>query len=490
MAIRFSALEADIRQAEVIDQYKVGMATVYITSDCRYLIQEPHLSREAYAIYSKLEDRMDTFLQSLGDIRTDPERMHELEGRIWKEAQKTRQADRVSDFFGVLKYFIMRNKAGYGLLDVLVNDDQVDEIFVEGRGIEVAVSHRRHQEFGLLETNIVIGDVIGTSLLVSNLLRKIGKTVVTKPVTEGITDQKHRVTITYGNAIPANGPAITISKFQAKSYSVTDLLRLGTISRLEAAYLWMLNDAGAFGLVAGDAGSGKTTMLNSIGTMSNPRWRVITIEDVRRLHIPHRHVLAFDVWPLDDHERLLQLVRASRWMRPDLLMVDDVQEEEAREVFRSAQNGHAVLASMNCHDIDSLLCRLGADPIGIKPAMQAILWYAVLMDRFRSPQGRYVRRIRSIMEFDPANCVPSRTDLFSGNAKAMEGPESIEDLLRKSKLVRHAAEILGVNPEADLQARIKLLDECLEKNAGKVHDVFEILKKHYRPNRIRIADQK
>jgi len=105
MATRFSALEADIRQAEVIDQYKVRLATVYITSDCRYLIQEPRLSREEYAIYSKLEDRMGAFLQSPGSTGTDPERMQELEGRIWKEATKIRQAGRVSDFLWGAKIF-------------------------------------------------------------------------------------------------------------------------------------------------------------------------------------------------------------------------------------------------------------------------------------------------------------------------------------------------------------------------------------------------
>ncbi|MDE1863624.1 MAG: type II/IV secretion system ATPase subunit [Thaumarchaeota archaeon] len=482
MAVRSTALEADIRQAEIIEQYRVGMATVYITSDARYLIQEPRLPREEHEICSRINERLAPFLQPPGGSKDKAEWMHDIEERIWREAQRIRRADRVSDFFAVLKYYVMRDAAGYGLLDVPFSDDMVGEIFVDGRGIEVAVTHRNHREFGLLDTNIVIGDDIQTGLLVSGLARKIGRTEPARPIMEGITDQKHRVTIAYVDAAPSACPAITVSKFQATPPAITGLLLSGTLSRLEAAYLWMLNDACATGLVAGGRGSGKTALLNSIATMSNPRWRVITIEQVRALRVPHRHAMSFDIGPLDGPARLVGLAGASRWMRPDLLLVDCLTAEEAHEVFRSAQNGQALVASTNCHDIDSLLC----GPAGpcTKSSPRTMPWYAASMSQFRTPDGKYAPRMTSLVEFDPSRKAPSGTELFCNSRAAAGRPEGIEGILKKSRLAGHAAKILGVDPLADLQSRIRLLDECLEKRAEKIEDAFEILKKYYLPDRI------
>jgi len=46
-------------------------------------------------------------------------------------------------------------------------------------------------------------------------------------------------------------------KFTRQPYTITHLLELGAMNRLRAAYLWVLFDVKAFGLIIGEMGSGR-----------------------------------------------------------------------------------------------------------------------------------------------------------------------------------------------------------------------------------------
>ncbi len=177
MVFRFTALDAEISQAQVIDYYTVGEAYVYITSAGQYLIKEPVLSQEEYAIYGNMIERLMNSLPFIDRLETDEEKIHHLETHIWKEAQETGQVEKVSKFFDRLRYYIIREVIGYGIFDVLIHDDDIEEILAERFDRNVGVIHRKHSELHILDTNIVLGKSDEMNSYVSRLMQKTGKSV-------------------------------------------------------------------------------------------------------------------------------------------------------------------------------------------------------------------------------------------------------------------------------------------------------------------------
>ena len=87
--------------------------------------------------------------------------------------------------------------------------------------------------------------------------------------------------------IDRGGVPLELAGFAGGVVVITDDVGGGVRFLPMAAYVWVMNDAKSFSFIVGESGSGKTTMINALCCMSNPRWHVLTIEEVRELAIPH-----------------------------------------------------------------------------------------------------------------------------------------------------------------------------------------------------------
>ena len=481
-------LFADISNVDVVEQYSIGQAKVFVTKDGRYLIVEPKITAQGHEIYEHMMEQLFLSLEPLENAR-DP--VSYIETHIWKEAEQQAILDQVKSNFTELKYFLVRDIIGYGILDVMMNDDNIEEITAERFDKTVGVIHRKFTEFNILDSNVLFGSEDVMNSYIQRLVQRTGHTVTAAaPVMNAMTPTGDRITVTYEREVSLPGPTIDIRKFTRQPYTITHLLELGAMSKLMAAYLWILFDAKAFGLIIGETGSGKTTTINSLMCLTNPRWKIVTIEETPELKIPHyrwERLFTRTSSMISDSANnyditIMDLIKASLRMRPDFEIVGEVRGEEAFALFQSAATGHGGLTSFHASGVESALSRLSAEPINIRASQQMLLWFVLHITRMRNDKKQIVRRVASLNEVIPRH--EGRVELseiFRYDIKRNSfGTETPEELIKKSQRLQQAADLLNIdNLSGELKTRMYLIEQCLKNKAKKIDDVFAILGKYY-----------
>ncbi|MFY9299954.1 MAG: type II/IV secretion system ATPase subunit [Candidatus Nitrosotenuis sp.] len=475
---------ADLEQCEVIDSYSVGSADVFITKDGRYMVSEPKLSVEAHTVYDQM---MQQLFLSLEPLKSgDP--VSYIETHIWDEAKLLAITDKVGAAFSQLKYYLVRDVVGYGILDVLMRDENIEEITCERFDRVVGVIHRKYTEFNILDTNIKFGSAESMNSYIQKIIQRTGGSVTAAfPIVNAMTAEGDRITATYESEVSFPGPTISIRRFARKPFTIVNLLEFGTLDLVLAAYLWLLLDAKAFGLIVGETGSGKTTIANALMVLTNPRWKILTIEETPELKIPHyRWERLFTrtspmITQSENYDiTMMDLIKASLRMRPDFEIVGEVRGQEAQFLFQSAATGHGGLTTFHASNAESALKRLSSEPINIKPGQQMLLWFIAHVTRLRTPDKKMKRKIVSIEEVLPGAEAVGLLRVFEYDKKTDSfGIADIDELAARSVKVHLAANVLGVNLGEDLQKRITLLHECRQRGLKDLPEIVGVLSKYY-----------
>ncbi|RMF32477.1 MAG: type II secretion system protein E, partial [Candidatus Nitrosothermus koennekii] len=444
------------------------------------------LNEKEKELYSKLIETLFFSLKPLKDIENP---IAYLEKYILKESEELEIDKEVKNSFNKLRYYLIRDVIGYGILDVPMNDENIEEITCERFDRSIGVVHREYTQFNILDTNIVFGGLDTMNGYVQRIMQRAGKSVTAAvPIMDAVTKDGDRIMVTYSNEVSLPGPTISIRKFPRQPYVITHLLNFNTLNKLMAAYIWLLIDVKAFGLIVGETGSGKTTLINSLLCLSNPRWKVITIEETPELKIPHYRwqrlvtrssaSIAEEKFEID----IMDLVKASMRMRPDFLIVGEVRGIEAHMLFQSAATGHGGLTSFHASDPLAALNRLSAEPINVKTSQQMLLWFIIHVTKIRLPNGRIVRRVTNISEVLPKEEKVEINEIFKYNIREDRfniEEDEIDILVNKCKRAKQAAELLNVDLEEDLKRRMYFIDKCQKKQANTVDDVFDIIEEYY-----------
>ncbi|MEI7961477.1 MAG: ATPase, T2SS/T4P/T4SS family [archaeon] len=240
---------------------------------------------------------------------------------------------------------VVREMVGYGLIDDLIKDDNLEEIMIVGPKRPVYVFHR---EYEMMLTNIEYYSEQEIEDLINKIAREVNRRVdVSSPLLDARLTDGSRVNATIPPA-SISGGTITIRKFRKDPYSMIDLVRMNTISSEAAAFLWLAVDGmgtkPANVLISGGTGSGKTTLLNVLASFVPDRERVITIEDTAELNLPIKHWIRLESRPpgLEGAGELKMdiLTKNSLRMRPDRIIVGEIRHEEAFTLFTALNTGH------------------------------------------------------------------------------------------------------------------------------------------------------
>lgn len=253
---------------------------------------------------------------------------------------------------------IQNEVLGYGPIQMLLDDETVTEVMVNGYD-QVFV-----ERFGKLQlSDIVFDDESHVMRVIDKIVAPLGRRVdESSPMVDARLPDGSRV-----NAIipPLSliGPILTIRRFPKQPLTVEDIVRLGSMTRDMADFLSAAVRARLNIVVSGGTGSGKTTLLNVLSSFIPDSERIVTVEDAAELQLVQKHVLTLESRPANIDGKgevaIRDLVRNTLRMRPDRIIVGECRAGEALDMLQAMNTGHdGSLTTAHANTPRDLLSRL------------------------------------------------------------------------------------------------------------------------------------
>jgi pilus assembly protein CpaF len=140
------------------------------------------------------------------------------------------------------------------------------------------------------------------------------------------------------------GTVLSLRVPHRRVLSLDELLASGTVTEQGARLLHTVMDRRLAFLVSGGTGTGKTTLLNSLLSLTPAHERLVLVEDASELRPEHPHVVGLEARPPNvegaGEITLRTLVRQALRMRPDRLVVGEVRGAEVVELMAALNTGH------------------------------------------------------------------------------------------------------------------------------------------------------
>lgn len=407
-----------------------------------YLDEVPLTSQEA-KVYSYILDKLETEL-TVPRSEVDPKKYF------------AEQARRIVSKYGIrvaaipwakILYFAERDLVGFGVLDAMLRDPNIEDISVDGVGKPIFVYHRKFESLG---TNVTFTRDVELDNLITRLAHMAGKHISTAfPILQGTLPGRHRLLATFRREVSPFGSSVTIRKFREDPLTIIDLLNSKVIDQKMAAYLWLMMENKSTAVVVGSTGSGKTTLLNALLTLTRTNSKIITIEEVQEVNIPHFNWTALvsrenygATGDVSSQVGLFDLVKAAMRMRPDIMVVGEVRGEEAYVLFSAMATGHGGLSTIHADDVESAVQRLTSKPMDVPPAFIPFLDLCFTVRRISIPaSGGGFRAVRRIISVDEVTQVGQYFNIFKWSA----GTDTFKaSELRGSPKLNRLAKDLGV----------------------------------------------
>ena len=227
---------------------------------------------------------------------------------------------------------VIAERSPLGGLERWLNDPAIDEVIVNGGG-DVWIE----RSGSLLRVATMSASAVATAI--EHILRPIGRRLDrSTPTVDARLPDGSRVCAVI-EPIAVDGACLTIRRF-----SMRPLPLAAFAAPAVAALLQAIVDARCNLLVSGATSSGKTTLLNALAALVPETERIITLEDIAELRLPHPHVVRLEVRAPSAEGTgeiaLAQLLRTALRMRPDRLVLGEVRGAEAVQLVQAMNTGH------------------------------------------------------------------------------------------------------------------------------------------------------
>lgn len=451
------------------------------------IIRQNYSPEEKILLGEIRENLVDLAISSGENFQPNEDKLlNDIKSFLYQRLSKNHSNNNITnEYLDNLSRKVLRDIIGYGDIDPLIQDDDLEEIMIIGTNKPVFVYHR---QYGMMKTNLQFSDEQELMDLIDSIARQINRRIDQEsPILDGRLIDGSRINATIP-PVSADGPSLTIRKFKKDPFTIIDLINSRTISVELAAFFWLCFDGlgvkSANAIISGGTSSGKTTTLNALSAFINPKERIITIEDTLELQIPHEHLIRMETRPANVENKgeltMNDLVKNSLRQRPDRIIVGEVRAEEAITLFTALNTGHSGFGTLHSNDARETITRLTNEPMSVPKIMIHAIDFIIMQNRIYSPSGVSYRRISEVVEV-----VGMEEGTIQLNKIFQWNPETdtIDNVGISSKTLNQIAELSGHSLNEiyhEIENRKMVLKHMIINDLRSVDEVNGILELYYK----------
>ena len=378
----FTRLMATIPpDSEIIDEYEIGplhdksnVTIIKLPHQPRYLY---HLTPPEFVLSEEHQGLVNLARNVLLEHKpraeefTDPARIRQvffnISRDLLQELAGTRKVKLSYRQLNKLARILVRHTIGFGLIEVLLQDEKIQDIILNAPIGSVRV-FIRHQEFEECTTNIIPSHEDAESwaakfrMISGRPLDEANPVLDTELI---VGNARARVAIIQQPLSP-RGIAYAIRRHREKPWTLPLFIKNKMISPIAAGLLSFLIDGGRTLIIAGTRSSGKTSLLGACMVEIMQKYRIITIEGTMELPVASLRDLNYDILRMKVREALMKEspelgadegIRTSLRLGDSCLIVGEVRSTEALALYEAMRVG--ALANVVAGTIH------GASPYGV-----------------------------------------------------------------------------------------------------------------------------
>ncbi len=450
----FTKLQASYPpEGEEISGYQVGESEVTIFSIPETVQNLYHLSPPEFKLSEEKYELLDAARKILAEHKpkrsefVDPERMRQVFTNVGADL-----LEELAGYRGIrlrereleeLTKILVRYTVGFGLVEVLLEDEQVQDITINspmGRTPIFIV----HGEFGDCMTNIM-PTVTEAESWASKLRMISGRPLdEANPIldTELVLPTARARVAAITAPLNPSGLAYALRRHRDKPWTLPLFIKNKMITPLAAGIMSFLIDGSRTLLVAGTRSSGKTSLLGSVMTEIMRKGRIVTIEDTLELPVDALRKLNYNIQSMKVASALTRgtnEVSADEGIRTTLrlgdssLIVGEVRSVEARALYEAMRVGalaNVVAGTIHGDSPYGVFDRVVND-LGVPRTSFKATDVIIVANPVRSPDG--LHRFRRVTQITEVRKKWEEDPLAEGGFVDLMKYDSKDDMLQPSR---------------------------------------------------------
>ena len=249
----------------------------------------------------------------------------------------------------------------YDILTPLVSNPEVNDIIIRNyKDICVQVGRKN------IQTDLSFSDHDTYCAFVENLLKRSGKAcTLATPVVDTAVNPNVRACVTHESfSPPGSGPMLTLRIARHNDISLTKLEGFGLAPKQILSYLAAITKDGKHSiLIAGEVGTGKTTLVRALAAQMQEDEAILIIEDTNEI-VLNRHFVRTLLTREANTEGAgrispAQAIRTGMRMAMNRVILGEMRCAEAAEAFIDVcASGHAGISTIHARSAKDALARL------------------------------------------------------------------------------------------------------------------------------------